>query len=1016
MMNTEGKEYNFPEELLEEDSVAKTYQFDAFEKALKPYHLDSHAIQEMQRLYSLLYHKAAGDAVPDMARSALFVRCDVEVLALEMLRACSEELFRQNLVEAPCKEYLEREELPKNSDGKSSRLLIIHGCKRVSSVDSSMTNKEKKLAKNSNEEWNEYWEKMCRFAAEHPAVIPVVIVPTEVEENTWRERTFVYRRLFSYHISLRDLPVGDILEMTNKAIAALGLSVSKGFSGKLEKYITVVYPKAELKGQEFVEDLVRRMVLNYYAKKNLDNNLTPRCIPFYRQPQPVEAILKRLDELVGMNEVRTALEDLYYQSPLQTKGSARRRMHMAFEGNPGTGKSTVAQMMADLLYQMGVIKKAKLTVKKPVDFISPHPGQTAIQTREICQSALDGVLFIDEAYSFIRGNGASAATAQECIDTLIHEMEQRSDRLVVIFAGYTKPIEELLNANKGLRSRVPHIIHFRDFTDQELLQIFLRMAAKEGMTVAEEAMQALEERLAFERTMENFGNARSVENVFQWVLGSWNRTPNESNIITEAHIRATMPQGQSSDISNMISLGEMKQQLQELESRVRYIRVISEKGMRVPPINLHMLFVGNPGTGKTTVAKVIAEDFYKIGILKSNKCISVGAMDIIGDYDHAVENMTKYINQAIGGVLFIDEAYALTSYASRMVGAEVITVLLTAMEDHKQDLVVIFAGYERLMRNFLAANKGLASRIGSTFYFPDYSPDELTEMFLRKMQGFGYIVTEEVPARVWEVMEYFHVIDDFGNGRFVDMLMDQTITKRSLRGIDDICAYNEITADDIPTIEEVLQRQPDGRYYWKPAAASEEARKRFAIHEMGHAIVSIVLSPEITLTTISISAQADSGGRIGWIPGQDNLTEPQLMADIAVSLAGRGAERLVLGSHSTGCSGDYQMAKDVAFKMVDRWAMGGPLGATDYTVLLRIAENIADKVLMHYEGLLRELAQRLYEQMELPDEEVREALSKAEPFTLGDDDDEDASEEAAESESAEENKDTAETDSAEDEE
>ncbi|MDE6590873.1 MAG: AAA family ATPase, partial [Oscillospiraceae bacterium] len=451
-----------------------------------------------------------------------------------------------------------------------------------------------------------------------------------------------------------------------------------------------------------------------------------------------------------------AFQDIYYLNQQRRNGRTPLRLNMAFVGNPGTGKTTVARMMADMLCNMGLIRKNKLVEAKPADLISPWVGQTAIQTRDICRSAYDGVLLIDEAYALTpfsenyAGSGSSGSSTAQCVNTLLQEMEENGDRLVVIFAGYPGPIDRFFDSNPGLRSRITKVIQFPDYTEEELLQIFEGICVRERFSVTGDGYEALKARISFEKNGESFGNARSMENMFQSIRAEWQKGPDREQLFTPRHIRAAMPEQHRSSIGEMIGLGEIKEQLEQFESRVRYIKAVGEKGVQAPPMNLHMLFTGNPGTGKTSVAQVIAEDLYQIGVLKTNKCICVEARDLIGNWSDAAKRTEKEIQRAMGGVLFLDEAYALTEYASREVGREVVATLITAMEKHRGELLVIAAGYPSNMRAFLKVNPGLASRIGYTFHFRDYTAQELTDIFLSKMRKYGYLLSDGVAEKVAE--------------------------------------------------------------------------------------------------------------------------------------------------------------------------------------------------------------------------------------------------------------------------
>jgi len=369
--------------------------------------------------------------------------------------------------------------------------------------------------------------------------------------------------------------------------------------------------------------------------------------------------------------------------------------------------------------------------------------------------------------------------------------------------------------------------------------------------------------------------------------------------------------------------------------------------------------MGNPGTGKTTVARCLADKLYSIGTLSSNRLVVVEKKDLIGKYVGETTKLTeKVVDKARGGVLFIDEAYSLVpSQDSSATGKEAIEVLLTAMEKYKEDTIFIFAGYPREMWQFIESNPGIRSRIGYTFLFEDYSVDELMEIFVHNITDEGFVIDEDAKSEVRKILEYFHSVPNFGNGRFVEHVVNQIINKRAGRDYED--NGTDITLVDIPEVGEIIRTAPDGLNLYDPALITEEEKYRTAVHETGHGLLLYLLDPENLPEKISVSSEAGSFGRVE--PGnkqKGNYTETDLLNRIAVLLGGRNAERVILGDHSTGCSEDFERAKELASRMVEIYAMG-EIGETKSIDFLKKGDAKGKELLEKYQDFIRFFAKEL---------------------------------------------------------
>lgn len=230
---------------------------------------------------------------------------------------------------------------------------------------------------------------------------------------------------------------------------------------------------------------------------------------------------EELSHLIGLNEVKTEMQTLtnFVKMSQQRESLGMKTpnisYHCVFTGNPGTGKTTVARILAGVYRELGVLKKGHLLETDRSGLVAEYVGQTAVKTNKIIDSALDGVLFIDEAYSLTQGGNEDYGS--EAIATLLKRMEDDRDRLVVVLAGYTNEIEYFINSNPGLRSRFNRYIHFEDYTAEELFEIFCLQVKKNEYTLSDEAIQHLKEQLntVVSNKPKDFGNARYIRNLFE---------------------------------------------------------------------------------------------------------------------------------------------------------------------------------------------------------------------------------------------------------------------------------------------------------------------------------------------------------------------------------------------------------------------------------------------------------------------------------------------------------------------
>ncbi|GAB3463839.1 hypothetical protein GCM10027570_51400 [Streptomonospora sediminis] len=699
--------------------------------------------------------------------------------------------------------------------------------------------------------------------------------------------------------------------------------------------------------------------------------------------------------------------------------------HMVFMGNPGTAKSTVARILGTVYAGLGALTSGHVVEVGRADLVGDSLSQTPGRVEQVVKNALGGVLLIDEAHTLTESD-AGRGLGGDAITALLKHMQEHPAELAVVLAGPTRDIGRFLAANPRLAARLPRRLEFADYTGAELTGIFAAAATGAGFTLGEGALQAADHVLRKTARGPSFGNARAARGLAERAASLQARRvaalaeapgADELRLLLPADIPESTAQrtgatpgpsalpaapaaapggagpasqgggepagpgesgegaepGEPADpggptmreLDKLVGLATVKREISLFAAEARAERLREAAGTLVAAPARHMVFMGNPGTAKTTVARLLGAVYADLGLLASGHLIEVGRADLVAEYiGQTAPRVEKVVRTAVGGVLFIDEAYTLTESGSgNDFGHEAVATLLKLMEDHRDDLVVVVAGYEEQMGRFLASNPGVASRFPRHLRFPDYTEDELAEIFAAMAAEAGLSVGADTAARVRHVLRAAPRDGSFGNARLVRNLLERATALQSRRitesGDGGAAALGELRPIDIPVtasarvgtalpgeplagLEELVGHEPVKREVraLEARARVEEARRNAGVHAAaspGH--MAFTGNPGTAKTTVATLLGAVYGHRGLLSSGHFVRAEPH---ELTAPAADRGA---AVESAVTGALGGVLYVPD-AHRLGAHRPGAAPAAETVEALARRMAEHRHDLVVV----------------------------------------------------------------------
>lgn len=530
-----------------------------------------------------------------------------------------------------------------------------------------------------------------------------------------------------------------------------------------------------------------------------------------------EKQLRSMDGLDKVIDQIDNLKNLILNARRQKQETGRSTItvypHMVFMGSPGTGKTTVAHLVAQWFREENILSKGTFVSATVGDIVGQYIGETRIKAQALCERARGGMLFIDEAYGLREdksGHGANYTT--EAVEVLIQYMTKPDFMLVL--AGYKHEMEDLLtNSNPGLRSRIndDQLIMFDDYEPSDLLKILNRNLTHPKTEEFENAIRMLVEVMYDQRNLRTWGNARTMEQLAAQIYKEFFKKNNR--VLDECHIpgkfRKMISTEQKTEqevlqgLNELIGLKNVKDTIKDIYYTMRRNRRRLKEGKPVKEEDLIFIFTGAPGTGKTTVARLLGGILHDLGLLTSGDCAEKKKGDIIDSFAGGTEKKVEQLfADCVGKTLFIDEAYALCENGDRSIVTQIVGLLTDPR--YKGKMALVLAGYPADMTRFLSMNSGFKRRVRHIIQFDNYNNEELWQILQLNMRRLQRHFRDEEKCHQL-ALAWFGLIprtEDFGNASVSEQLLEQLERNNDHRlrisNIDNVENMDEYSPEDFP--------------------------------------------------------------------------------------------------------------------------------------------------------------------------------------------------------------------------
>lgn len=672
---------------------------------------------------------------------------------------------------------------------------------------------------------------------------------------------------------------------------------------------------------EYDEDLEKMLALDSVPEDKTENETESESEPESSEPEDLSAreVLGRLNEMPGWNNLKRRMEgiiSLHGVAEIRDALGLKKNlptMHTILIGNPGTGKSCCVKYLAEIYHALGMLPENSIRLTNLAK-VSNNTIASEIHY------AIGGVLVFENAHELYHSENKPIDNEQQIVRSLIDELNDpaKQSNWMLVLTGEPQGMESLLAAYPELREHFQEPVYMEDFKPEELYRIVDRCCDERDVHLAPQAKKKLEMFLLhkYNQRGPNFENARFVQRLFdeKIIPAMYKRIADSEDpeiaddlglVVAESipSINGSSGDGMA-ELDDLIGLARIKTRVKDYLNAVRLASRRMELGLPTSMPRLHMAFLGNPGTGKTTVAEIIGKVFAEWGILSVGRVIRTEKSQMVGQYIGETEyKMNNLLARARGNILFIDEAYQLAEGGKSDFGRIVMNSLLTELGKNNLDMVVILAGYTAPMKKLLESNEGIESRFPNVFNFEDYTTDELLEIGKLMIHRQGFNLTEGAELNMQAIIraESEKPSPRFGNGRFVsNLLQNEILATLGAR----TAKMDNPTAEDLSTIlpEDVVVNKAQKDVIFDDVAIDEALKRLDSLAGLPNVKQAIHNFVQSARYLHSIGEPYVGKGLLSWRfigkSGTGKSTVAEIMAEILKGM------RLIANSHITEIKGE----------------------------------------------------------------------------------------------------------------